>query len=394
MAWIERFPVPSRIRTISTLIAFILALPVSWKGLTGIYNWLSPYLMLNSVLALRSFVILNLAGAIVLLIVVIRKRWFCSHLCPVGWCCDKVSGPGRRKTCRCNKLPEIGKWIAVISLGASVTGFPLLAILDPLAVFNGFFTVFQGNLSFPGFLWIIVFPLIIILSFFFPGIWCLKLCPLGGLQLLAHDLKCSIGRLIPSGKEVPAEGDRGRRYFIMSGIGLLAGAAIPRIIKPETVSVLRPPASVNQNLFSSLCCRCGSCIKACPTGILYAHTDPDYLISWMTPTISYKGGYCLESCNLCGTVCPTGSITLFSTGAKSHIFIGTAKLQLDNCLILNNKECVKCNESCKYHAIRFAADGSILHVVPVIDRDKCVGCGACEVACPAACIRIVKAGKI
>ena len=39
----------SGLRAFSALLAVSLALPVSWKGFTGFYAWLSPYIMLNSV---------------------------------------------------------------------------------------------------------------------------------------------------------------------------------------------------------------------------------------------------------------------------------------------------------------------------------------------------------
>ena len=174
----------------------------------------------------------------------------------------------------------------------------------------------------------------------------------------------------------------------MSGIGLLAGATIPKFLKPSPERIIRPPAAVEPVLFNSLCCRCGNCIKACPTDIIIPDIDFGNLLAWMTPVISFEKGYCLESCNLCSRVCPTGAITLFSVKAKSQLFIGTAKIVLDNCLLLNNKECVRCKESCKYEAIKFVAEKNILNVVPVVDIMKCVGCGACSVICPAACIEI------
>ena len=77
--------------------------------------------------------------------------------------------------------------------------------------------------------------------------------------------------------------------------------------------------------------------------------------------------------------------------------MGTAEIQLKDCLLLNNKECVRCRESCKYHALEIVAGIDLLKSIPVVDTDKCVGCGACEVICPAACIKIkpvaVKGGE-
>jgi NAD-dependent dihydropyrimidine dehydrogenase PreA subunit len=108
----------------------------------------------------------------------------------------------------------------------------------------------------------------------------------------------------------------------------------------------------------------------------------------MTPEISYKSGYCLEECNLCGRVCPTGAITLFDPEAKNLLFMGSADIRLENCLIVNNKECIRCKESCKYNAIKFISGRNILNMIPEVDRRKCVGCGACMVICPKNCITV------
>ena len=378
----------SNLRAFSAFLAVVLAIPLSWKGLTGFFAWLSPFIMLNSILALKSFVLLNIVAIPVLLFVLFRKRWFCLHLCPVGWGCDKVSGLSRRKVFKYKRLPDISKWLAVVSLAASVVGFPLLVIFDPLAIFNGFFTVFSGHIN----LYVLIsaagLPLILIINLFLPGIWCTKLCPLGGLQSVIFDLKALLDRLISNKKPESATSNSGRRYFVMSGLGLLAGATIPGFLKTNADRMIRPPAAAEPVLFNSLCCRCGNCNKACPTGIIIPHTDFDNILAWMTPEISFKEGYCLETCNLCSQVCPTGAITLFSVKAKSQLFMGTAKIDLGNCLLLKNKECVKCKESCKYQAIKFIAEGNILNVVPVADTTKCVGCGACAVVCPASCIEI------
>ena len=168
----------------------------------------------------------------------------------------------------------------------------------------------------------------------------------------------------------------------------MAGLAIPKILKPSDELHLRPPAAVNKELMNSLCCRCGSCNKVCPTGIIKPQTDVNNLLGWMTPVITFRDGYCLETCNLCSIVCPSGAITLFDTDAKQQLFMGTAEVNLTNCLLTLNRECVKCKESCRYDALEFASVGNILNVIPVVKVSKCVGCGACEVVCPQSCIVI------
>ena len=366
------------LRALSTLLAVLLVIPVSWKGLTGFYTWLSPFIMLNSLFTLKSFVWLNVVAFLVLLFVLFRKRWFCYHLCPVGWSCDMVSGLNQRNTFTYNRLPDIGKWLAILSLAAAIVGFPLFIIFDPLAIFNGFFSIFSGKFNLVAIISLSGLPLLLVIHLFFPGIWCTKLCPLGGLQLVIAELK----------KPESSTSDSGRRYFLMSGIGLLAGVTIPGFLKPSADHIIRPPAAVEPALFNSLCCRCGNCIKVCPTDIITPHTDFGDILGWMTPEIIFKDGYCLETCNLCSRVCPTGAITLFSVEAKNQLFMGTAEVHLENCLLLNNRECVRCRESCKYEAIEFVSEDSSLYVIPVVDTRRCVGCGACAVICPESCIVI------
>jgi ferredoxin-type protein NapF len=376
------------VRPLSALLAVALAIPVSLGLFTGFSAWFSPYIMLNSVFSLKSLVGLNLVALLFLGVILFRKRFFCRYLCPVGWGCDKVSSFSRNKQFSYQRLPDIGRWIGVISLSSAIVGFPLFIIFDPLAIFNGFFSVFSAKLTLIASLSLAGLPLLLLIHLFFPGLWCAKLCPLGGLQLVLADLKTKAGHFLLREKHEAPSDDSGRRYFLMSGVGLMAGAVIPRFLKPLAPRSIRPPAAVEQSLFNTLCCRCGNCSKACPTGIIVPQTDFNNILSWMTPEIIFKSGYCLETCNLCSRVCPTGAITLFSVKAKNQLFIGSAAVHLENCLLANNKECVKCKESCKYDAIAFVAEDNILKVKPVVDMKKCVGCGACSVVCPAGCILI------
>jgi len=374
------------LRSLSLLLALALVIPVSWGVLTGLSVWLSPFIMLNSVFTLKSLVWLNVVAFLVLAFLLYRKRWFCRYLCPVGWCCEKVSRLNGQKQHSNKGFPDINKWLAALSLSAAITGIPLFIFLDPLALLNGFFSIFKGHITFIAIVSLLGFPFLLLINLLFPDIWCNKICPLGGLQLIISDVKTHLRRSF-TGKEPETRSvDTGRRYFVMSGFGLLTGAVLPKFLKPAKEKFLRPPASVEHVLFNSLCCRCGNCSKACPTGIISFRTDFNNLTGWMTPELSFKSGYCLETCNFCGRVCPSGAITLFSIEAKSQLFIGTAVISMGNCLLSKNRECIKCRESCKYGAIKLVYKENILNALPVIDKEKCVGCGACEVVCPENCI--------
>ncbi len=178
--------------------------------------------------------------------------------------------------------------LAVISLASALVGLPLFIFIDPMAIFNGFFSIFSGELSVLAIFSLPGLPMLLFIHLFFPGIWCTKLCLPGGLQLVLYEFKNKLIAVFTERKaETPAL-DKGRRYFMMSATGLLAGLLIPRVLKPSVENIIRPPASVEPLLYNSLCCRCGSCSKVCPTGIIMPRTDTNSISGWMTPVVSFK----------------------------------------------------------------------------------------------------------
>ncbi len=379
---------PSGIRTVSFILAVILAIPALWEGAAGFYSWLSPFMMLNSVFALKTFTLLNIFALPVLILTILHKRWFCKYLCPAGWCFDRVSMLSKRKSTEYRNVPEIGRWIAVFSLAAAIFGLPVFVISDPMAIFNGFFTVFSGRYESSTLLYFSMFPVLLVMHLLLPGIWCKRICPLGGLQTILRETGQKLYRIFAvKEQEIPA-GNNGRRYFIMSGAGVIAGMMIPPFLKAGPAQHIRPPASVKSGLFDLICCRCGNCVRACPAKIIFPHTSADSILSWMTPEVNFSSGYCLETCNLCGRVCPTGAISPFSVDEKSRLIMGKAEITINDCYLQNNRECIKCREACKYDAIRFIVTNNLLNVKPVVDISKCTGCGACVAVCPAGCISV------
>lgn len=389
MAWLKNLVWRTGFKTFATLLAILLALPFGWKWATGLFIWFSPFVMLNSVLVLKSVVWLNGIALVILVLSFFKKRWFCRYICPAGWACDKVSSCSQRKNFSVRNIPMIGKWLAVVTLVSAVAGFPSFALLDPLVIFNGFFSVFSRDINIAVILSMMGLPILLAVNFLFPGLWCARICPLGGLLDMIPVVKRPIEK--PPAKMIAAKQlfDNRRRLFLSSGAGLAIGLMLPRFLKASEKDRFRPPGSVEADLFNLLCLRCGSCIKTCPSDILLQCSDMSDPMTWMTPEISFKNGYCLENCNLCSQACPSGAITLFSPEAKGQLPIALAEVIPDKCLLLNNKECDRCKTSCKYDAIKIASKTAFM-TLPVIEKDKCVGCGACAVICPPETIKMIQ----
>ena len=55
---------------------------------------------------------------------------------------------------------------------------------------------------------------------------------------------------------------------------------------------------------------------------------------------------------------------------------------MDLCLLGDDRECSVCRNRCPYEAIRLVFSEEEYTLTPVVDLDRCPGCGACEAACP------------
>lgn len=388
MAWLKNRSKRSVIHAAATLLAVLMALLPGWKGITGLTIWLSPFVMLNSVFILKSVVWLNGIAFVVLIASLWKKRWFCHQLCPVGWGCNMVSSCSVRKKFSVRRIPPIGQWLAVLSLMAALVGFPSFALLDPMVVFNGFFTIFSQDITVAVLLSMLGLPVLLALHLLFPGLWCTRLCPLGGMLDMVPRLNRPVGMSRKTGAQNRLFSDNRRRWFLASGTGLAVGLIVPKFLKATGKAPFRPPGSVEANLFNLLCLRCGSCIKTCPSEILFQRSEPGDPMTWMTPEISFKKGYCLENCNLCSQVCPSGAITLFSPKAKGQLPIGLAVVIPDNCLLLKHTECDRCKTACSYKAITIDTKNAF-QTLPLVEKNRCIGCGACAVICPPGTIKMI-----
>lgn len=192
--------------------------------------------------------------------------------------------------------------------------------------------------------------------------------------------------------------DQGRRAFLVSGA--IAGTAlaakaqemkvdggyadVSRADKPERQTPLVPAGSLSLKNFSDHCVACQLCVSACPNHVLRPSTD---LHTLMQPEMSYERGYCRPECTTCSDLCPAGAIRPVSIEEKSSIQIGHAVVNLDLCVVnTDNVKCGNCARHCPAGAIRMVRkdpeDKDSL-MIPTVNEERCIGCGACENLCPA-----------
>lgn len=153
---------------------------------------------------------------------------------------------------------------------------------------------------------------------------------------------------------------------------------------PRRLTSIVPPGAKSIRNFSKHCTGCQLCVSVCPNKVLRSSTS---FISFMQPEVSYERGYCRPECIKCSEVCPAGAIEAITVADKSAIQIGHAVWIEKNCLVLaDGVDCGNCARHCPTGAIEMVAknpDSIDLQKIPVVNIERCIGCGACENLCPA-----------
>jgi ferredoxin-type protein NapF len=362
-------------RLVCLVGAFFFALPLPLGAITSFLLWTSPLLFLDILLSGKTLPLFSGLGAAVLVLVALRHRWFCRWICPPGLLCDMVSKKSRARIVP--QLPRLGGFAAVAMLITAVMGLPLLGFLDPIAIFYTFLNA-PFDQSFASIaIKMTGFITIVALSFMMPGIWCNKLCPLGGLQ----DVLTSVKRKLIKKENVGLPFLSDRRVVL----GALAGLGFTFVFKksaPDGSGSIRPPAALPVKEFQATCIRCGNCSKVCPTNIILSSFDLNNITGLLTPYVSFANSYCLPNCVACGTVCPSGAINRFKKTDKKSLIMGTARIRVEECLLTQQKECDRCRFYCEYEAITIVNSNVDFNAWPEVNKKQCVGCGACVVACP------------
>ena len=153
---------------------------------------------------------------------------------------------------------------------------------------------------------------------------------------------------------------------------------------PARAAAITPPGSLSARNFVQHCTACQLCVAVCSNQVLRPSSD---LTRLMQPEMSYERGYCRPECTKCSEVCPAGAIRPITKADKSAIQIGHAVWIKENCICITDKvECGNCARHCPVGAIQMVASDSgnpQSPQIPVVNTERCIGCGACENLCPA-----------
>ena len=224
---------------------------------------------------------------------------------------------------------------------------------------------------------------------------CIDTCKHGAISLPPGPSPKERGVDTPGGDKA---GDEMRRKFLTLSATLAATslikaqekkvdgglAAIEAKQKPNRNTPLVPPGAKSRRHFAHHCTACQLCVSECPNNVLRPSTNLETL---MQPEMSYEDGYCRPECTRCSEVCPAGAIRPITVAEKSSTRIGHAVWIRKNCLpVADGVECGNCARHCPSGAILMVhmdANDDESPKIPVIDTERCIGCGACENLCPA-----------
>jgi ferredoxin len=215
---------------------------------------------------------------------------------------------------------------------------------------------------------------------------CINACPTGGVifaRKRADKTHRSAVKFTPS-----------RRRFVRDLITPALGTVLYPIAQTDSSITptsgydtsknipISPPGSKSIERFSNLCTACNLCVSACPAQVLYPSFLHYGFAGIFQPMMNYNASYCNYECNICSRICPTGAILPLTVEQKKLVQIGKSTFFKDDCVVVSKKkDCAACSEHCPTKAVYMVHYEDNLRI-PELNNDICVGCGACEHACP------------
>jgi ferredoxin len=383
------------------LLATLLLLPFPfWINSSRIFVQASSFITICTILAGGTIWVGSILGLAFAVISLIRKRWFCRYICPVGLLLDTVSGvklPGRIWW---KSFPPIGKYIVLLTAAGAIFGYPLFLWMDPLAFLNNAFSAYNVTDVLSVIVSLSGMVVLLLLTLTSGDFWCARICPLGATQDLLEIIGSFCGnfrktnRTEPRVKAAPGNAFAAtRRVFIAVAAGLGCSLLAQKIGQARSDDApLRPPGAIKEDEFTGLCLRCGNCMRTCPSKIIHPDTGQSGVLGFLSPVVRYETDYCKEECNACTTVCPSGALQSLNLEQKNRYIIGKARVDTSLCL-WGVSECHACLPSCPFKAIEVQWYEDAYESYPGVDPLKCNGCGACEVCCPTGDLKAIKVLK-
>ncbi|MCD4698154.1 MAG: 4Fe-4S binding protein [Bacteroidales bacterium] len=214
---------------------------------------------------------------------------------------------------------------------------------------------------------------------------CLTSCPSGGVSFSFQRSR--------SKQNLQSQPEDSRRNFIKNSVfvptGILAlsedsltegQADGKKPVNREYHNI--PPGSLSLQHFTHACTACHLCVSACPTHVIQPAFLEHGLSGMMQVFMDYNTNFCNFECIICSEICPTGAILPIGLEEKKLTQLGISKFIEKNCVVYTDEtDCGACSEHCPTKAVNmvFYKDGL---TIPEVNEDICIGCGACEFACP------------
>ncbi len=204
---------------------------------------------------------------------------------------------------------------------------------------------------------------------------CFSICP---KQTISFGIGCGNKKSVPFSKS--------RRNFVLGSVLVLGAVATGiggAVIRGKTflkdkIRAILPPGAGDYSRFSSKCTSCQLCVAVCPNKVIHPR-DFKHSVIYM----DYSKNYCKYDCNACSSACPTGAIKKITLEQKQHTRIGLAKINRDLCI-----NCGICAFKCPVKALSIEEDSNGDRTLKY-NAAVCIGCGACQVSCPHKAIEIV-----
>ena len=179
-----------------------------------------------------------------------------------------------------------------------------------------------------------------------------------------------------------------RRMFTLGCAGAAATLVLGGLKFVPAEALVRPPGGQDEARLLGGCIRCEKCYEVCPRKAIRPARMENGLLGMRLPEMDFSSNYC-DFCAeenggnpLCVQVCPTKALVFEADAKPENTILGYAELNMDLCLAYRFIGCRFCYDAC------IEARGEASSVIrldelnrPVVDVQKCNGCGACESVC-------------